>query len=653
MIRKKEVEKLPVLPAKAQGSEKWIGRIRMAEDVIVMDVYDARRIMCPEGEEKDAEISFRWVCDKKNFYTYKFQNKTWLQQGIYWAMHGYTGRCSSIDIKVDQESQKITEKFLEKYEKKRYWYRSDAANLLMELEEDIREEKRERRQNQREERIKKRQEARRPLPKDWDRWLQNRVFKEERYLFYDAKKRKQGNCAYCGAEVELDGTQKHNASGKCPACGSRVQFKAIGKTGSMRDRKQTIYLQRTDEGFLTRYIMAEKYSSPKGEKYKSYDCVLATWNGKKTWYDYCVVSGLTGNEYWDDSRPADMSAWKAIGHLYTRNVKQALKGTVFKYAPLAEWMRHKGEEIPFCDFMAKYENSTFLEFFIKAGLFRLTAEYVTGHYKWTGKNPQEILGIDKQRIRRLIKIDGGIIALGWMKYEQESGIVIKDELIGWMQENKIYADNCKNILKSLGSVIRMVNYMKKQSVPPAEVITTWEDYLRMAKDQGMDTTDDIVRFPKNLRQRHDQLVDIANEKKDQERLKEYAPLDQKIRERIPDAARYYWENEKYMIIPAGACIELIKEGRSLHHCVGRDDNYMKKMAAGTSWILFLRKKEDVDTPWYTIEVDMKDDRILQYYSMFDRKPEQEKVKKILDTFQRNVKRSRKKNCVRVPVSAIA
>lgn len=136
-------------------------------------------------------------------------------------------------------------------------------------------------------------------------------------------------------------------------------------------------------------------------------------------------------------------------------------------------------------------------------------------------------------------------------------------------------------------------------------------------------------------------------------MKEYAPLDQKIRERIPDAARYYWENEKYMIIPAGACIELIKEGRSLHHCVGRDDNYMKKMAAGTSWILFLRKKEDVDTPWYTIEVDMKDDRILQYYSMFDRKPEQEKVKKILDTFQRNVKRSRKKNRVRVPVSAIA
>lgn len=653
MIRKKEIEKMPVLPAKGKGNDKWIGRIRMTGETIVMDVYDCQRVMCPDGVEKDGEIQFRWVCDKKNYYTYIFRSGVWTTQGMYWAMHGYSGYCSSIGIRVDKQSKEIGDKFLEGFKGEDWRGNRGTAQRLFEMEESIRSEKREKEWNQRRDRIEARQQKRKPLPKDWDRWLKSHVFKEERYLFYDAKKRKKGHCAYCGKDVELDGTQKHNTPGKCQACGSRIIYKAMGKVSEMHDKKQTIYLQKTNDGFLTRYIMVQKISNTNGEKYKSYDCVLATWNRKKTWYDYCVVSGFYGKEYWDDKRPMDMNTWKAVGYLYTRNVKQTLKGTVFQYAPISEWMKHEGKEIPFCDFMTKYETSPFLEFFIKAGLFRLTVDYINSQRIWTGKNPQEILGINRQQISRLIRMNGGMIALEWLKYEQESGVVIKDELIEWLEENKVHTDNCRNILESIGSITRMVNYMKKQNIPPADVITTWEDYLRMAGNQGMDMMDDIVKFPKNLRQRHDQLVDMANEKKDQERLKEYTQLDQKIRERIPDAARYYWENEKYMIIPAGACIELIKEGRSLHHCVGRDDHYMKKMAKGISWILFLRKKENLDTPWYTIEIDMKDDRILQYYSMFDRKPEQEKVEKILDTFLKNIKRNRKKNRMSVPMAEIA
>ena len=59
MIAKKEIAKLPVLPAKAHGRDEWIGRIRMHRDTLVLDVYDARRVMCPEEAEKDAEIMFR------------------------------------------------------------------------------------------------------------------------------------------------------------------------------------------------------------------------------------------------------------------------------------------------------------------------------------------------------------------------------------------------------------------------------------------------------------------------------------------------------------------------------------------------------------------------------------------------------------------
>lgn len=647
MIKKKELEKLPVLPAMAKGSQRYIGRVRAINGVIILDVYDARMIMCPEDEEKEADFIFRWVCDKKNFYVYDPKEKKWKKQSMYWAMRGYSGWCSDIDIQVDQESQNVAEEFLKEYKIRRFSYKKDAANLLFELENDLRDQEKDKRWRQRRNRIKERQEKRKPLPKDWNKWLDGNVFKEERYIFYDSASKKIGTCAHCKKMVELPGNQRHNQIGKCPSCGSRIKYKAVKIADCMKERKQTVYLQKTEEGFLTRYIMSEKYSSIQGEVYKSYDCVLATWNGKKTWYDYCVV-GISG-EYWDDAKPLDMSQWKAEGYLYTRNVKQALKGTIFEYAPLDLLMKHEKKEIPVADFLCKYENSPFMEFLIKAGLWTLTKEYAKGYETWNGRTPREILQINKQRMKRLIRMDGGKNTLSWLQYEQEHNMVINDEMLNWLAIHKLTADMCRNILQSIGSVTRMVNYMRKQNVAPSEFATTWEDYLRMAKQRGMDVTDDIVRFPKNLRQCHDQLVDLENAEKDRERLKGYAPLDQRIQERMSEVKRYYWQNDKYIIIPAGACEELIKEGRSLHHCVGRDDNYMKKMADGKSWICFLRKKNEPETPWYTIEISMKDDHIIQYYSMFDRKPQKEIVDKILTIYLRNVKRKRK----RIQVQAAA
>ena len=101
-----------------------------------------------------------------------------------------------------------------------------------------------------------------------------------------------------------------------------------------------------------------------------------------------------------------------------------------------------------------------------------------------------------------------------------------------------------------------------------------------------------------------------------------------------------------MIVPAAKCKELMTEGRTLHHCVGMNDRYMNKMAAGESWILFLRKREALDTPYYTIEIDMGNDEILQWYSEYDRKPDADRIRKILNLFRRSLEKRKR---VRVPV----
>ena len=156
----------------------------------------------------------------------------------------------------------------------------------------------------------------------------------------------------------------------------------------------------------------------------------------------------------------------------------------------------------------------------------------------------------------------------------------------------------------------------------------------------MDTTDDIVRYPKNLRHRHNELADLRNKKKEKERAKQYSLIDKKIRKLLPRAARYYWEDKEYMIVPAAKCEELMREGRILHHCVGASSRYMEKMAAGETWILFLRRKDSLEDPYYTIEIDMKTDAILQWYSEYDRKPDREKIQKVLERFKKSLNKEK-------------
>ena len=242
--------------------------------------------------------------------------------------------------------------------------------------------------------------------------------------------------------------------------------------------------------------------------------------------------------------------------------------------------------------------------------------------------------------------------MNWLQYEELEEVKIPQEALEYLTKKNLRVGECEDILRELKSVTRMVNYMQKQTIPTKKLVTTWRDYLRMAKEEGYNTEDDIVRLPKDLKARHDYMVELGNERADEKRLKRYIKLDRQIKERLAEAKRYFWENDKYMIIPAGTCEELIIEGRTLHHCVGRDDYYMKKMAAGESWILFLRKKENLEKAYYTVEISMKDDRILQYYSEFDRQPNKTTISKVLEKFEQSVKR-RHQARITVPGANIA
>ena len=61
--------------------------------------------------------------------------------------------------------------------------------------------------------------------------------------------------------------------------------------------------------------------------------------------------------------------------------------------------------------------------------------------------------------------------------------------------------------------------------------------------------------------------------------------------------------------------DLVKEGQLMHHCVG---NYVNKIADGSTYICFIRHKDNPDKQYITCQIDPKTGKIGQYYLAYDR-----------------------------------
>lgn len=484
------------------------------------------------------------------------------------------------------------------------------------------------------------------VPDEAEEWVKQKVFPGDILFFKKEDKRTTYSCTACGCSGWKKIGWKHGEKTVCPKCGHTVTANNRQKE---RNRKApVVILQQYGQNWAERQFIAVCRWSAGKKEVALYEQLRAIIQNGKRWGQVYYGTLQEADEFeqeFYDKNPLNKRFLSS--YLYPGNLQEVLKcGNLEKSG--MEIMANRGEKFNVNKFVINFHNMPYLEYLAKAGLTRLVAEIVDACY-WMGNlnmintnatTMQEALRLDGNRVSRMKQINGGLNSLEWLKYEQKHGIKISQESLQYLKNRKVDPDDCKEILNELKSVNRMVNYMKKQKIAPRKLTTTWRDYLRMAKDEGYDTTDDIVRFPRNLKARHDQLVELGNQRKDEKRLKGYTELDRQIRERLPQATRYFWEDDQYTIIPAGGCEELMAEGRTLHHCVGRDDYYMKKMAAGTSWILFLRKKADLEKPYYTIEIDMNDDRIKQYYSEFDRKPDKTEIDRVLEKFKQSLKRTR-------------
>ena len=160
-------------------------------------------------------------------------------------------------------------------------------------------------------------------------------------------------------------------------------------------------------------------------------------------------------------------------------------------------------------------------------------------------------------------------------------------------------------------------YIKAQNISYYQ----YKDYAEACLYLGLDMTLAKNRYPHEFRKWHDIRTDQYATAKALERMEK----EKEFTAQFAAVAEKYLPLQKngkddYIIIIAKTPAELVKEGSSLHHCVGRM-NYDQKMVREETLIFFIRRKSAPEIPLATLEYSLSKKKVVQCYGDHDTKPE--------------------------------
>lgn len=516
------------------------------------------------------------------------------------------------------------------------------------------------------------------VPEDiWD-WIEEIADGKADYAMKDADG--SWTCSACRGHFEKktmrteDGkAPRNNDIAICPECGKKIIYKSHKKKIDIITHFVLIQPVDIQRG-IARYFCAEIYCRP-GEKKEvliDEEVRIMLYKGQrrtdcKIYYNQRRVGDCARKRrnmdnldrmFWDKQQAFGAHWTEHPGPLYDGGIKEALKDTAYSgWADLFAQMAETKVEADYNLLMIKKNDRRFIgmiEMLFKNRFYRLLHEESKRISIWDGEyrgcldveaeDMEEAFGIcDRQKINRIRDKNGGTRMVYWMRFSDENGEKISDKAMNWLDKNDITVKESEIILEYM-SAEKMVNYItrqQKESYPgksASAVIEQYNDYLSMCEKLHKDMTDEMVYRPRELKRRHDEAVkeiELRRAELDAEKYsKRYAEAEQVLGEIKP---KLEYEGEKYFIMVPQRIVDIVKEGQSLHHCVGSTDRYFDRIKQHETYICFLRKKEAPEEAYYTIEVE-PGGTIRQHRGAFDEEPELDEVKPFLREWQKEIKK---------------
>lgn len=484
------------------------------------------------------------------------------------------------------------------------------------------------------------------IPKDFEKWAFTDAVPQ--YMYYEYGKQ-IGLCTCCGKHHELKEQPKYGKEGICPGCKRKVQYRTYKKKGRIHDWEYAALIQKIPGGYVLRFFALNQLIEQGTRSYGGMsEKIRITYN--EQWNRQAIYSyhryKMTNKIRWCNGYEY-LSAYggrkeEERCRLYPRNLRKILKGSKLEYSGMPEFAR-TGIEFYQQDFINKAKECAGIEKLIKAEFYNLTNSCIS----YGNRAPIDLY---QKRVKKVLGLTGEYYNLirdkdpTWREYEvteqcQDVGIRATWEQIQKMSQ---YARNFAIYMRH-STPHKMLKYIEglKSEGPCAmrnQEVNDYHDYLQLAAGLGYNLDDDWILYPKNLKERHDQLTEEQNERKVELEKESDDKKDRKLKRTIKRKGwtRYEMETEELLIRLPECTHEIRKEGNAQHHCVA---TYMDRMVAGETCILFIRKKEEQDKSYYTVEV--RDNEVIQVRGKYNVAPSED-VEEFMKVFKKNIRKAERK-----------
>lgn len=643
----KKIQAMPFAPFHEESKVRW--KVTVKEPVVDGErllVVDFLENLSCTAYRRDMP-SFRIVCAKKSKEVKGINHEGRIQQKVLncfstpmWWYNEY--------VLISPREEEALRRFL-KAEKTENHQMDNLCKWIKQTRQEMKKRSMEKRGELMDEDYRLCPEA---LPEGMIDYIRREVLPEDRVIIYK-KGNVLGTCSVCGANVYSKNRRfMQGARVNCPNCGTRVS--CVLENGSVFAAnyiENIVAVQKGTDGetvFFRQWLLRRDNSArwehiedflQETARYAIRGNKTAKWQkqGKESYYMRTGRYELDEWTRWQDNRIYDGSYF-----FYPGGIEEALSGTAMQYADLEGYLEEGGyrNAIYFLEYHAKYP---VIEFLWKTGYRNIVHNRIFGMDR---ENRNAILW-ERKKLKECFKFPLRILKL--MPPEEWKLDDVKRANYLWKNYGERITDaemrmalQSRTDVQSLTGAMpyagigKILKYIQKQTekrkeekghttYTPEGIIRAYRDYLRECEQLHFDLHDKEILFPKDLTAAHARTmaqVEFEKNKADQE----------KFRKAVEKLEKFAWSEGEFFIRPAREQMELTAEGKALHHCVG---GYIKRMAEGETAIFFLRKANEPDKPFYTLELQKK--RVIQcrteHNASYDRNPD---VKNFVDMWMEKV-----------------
>ena len=374
-------------------------------------------------------------------------------------------------------------------------------------------------------------------------------------------------------------------------------------------------------------------------------------------WEYCKTTRA-----WGGNRTINLGynfgKFSSYGGVFTKGLDALMEKTPFlQHIGFKEFLEYKlpgingqQDEIRcLSDFLESHAMNPYYEWLEKSGFSQLKDDIYSGKglifsiQNYRGKTLPEVFGVDRQMYRKI--------------YERRE--TIEDyEIFIFREFPKLSDEERKDIRlffdirdhEKLKHILQYATYHKAMKYllsqtneynSRSDVLTLWDDYVKMRDSYGKwDKNSKILLFPKYLKEAHDEIMNLNKSKEQAEARKLFKkkiqdkcrsagitdeeweaspyskildpaqvdrlPVFFKLDKLLPKIHKKYDfrkdDGELFITAPTIA-YDIVEEGKKQVICVGQTSmRYIERMAENKGVILFVRRCDAPDKPYFTVEV---------------------------------------------------